>query len=94
MFNLDAHTESGSNQLITSNHLIWDSTSTWTKDGSINVNSSFVYMNGVDLNWNSISHMKYGSHSYQISTKNIDLNSIENLYCYGNGGYGGTFMNW
>lgn len=93
-FNLNAQSGNRVNQISTANHLIWDTMTSWTKQGSIALNTSFVYLDGFDVNWNSITLMDYEHHQYRVSTKNIDINTGVNLYCYGYGGYGGNFMNW
>lgn len=60
VLNMDARSESGANQLSTSNHAIWDSTNSWTEEGSLKLNSSLLYLDGADLNWNSRGVMNYG----------------------------------
>jgi hypothetical protein len=91
---MDAHTENGANQLSTSNRAVWESMSTWTKAGSMTLDSSFLYLDGAEVNWNSKGLMNYGENKYAMRVNNYDLNAMENFLCHGNGGYGGDFMRW
>lgn len=68
--------------------------SSWTKEGIPHLNSSFLYLQGTDVNWNSTGVMGYGDNKYAVVVKNYDLNAVENFLCRGNGGYGGDFMRW
>jgi hypothetical protein len=94
VLNMDARSGSGVNQLSTSNHALWDSRSSWTKEGTLMLNSSFLYLEGTDVNWNSKGAMYYRDNAYAIAVKNYDLNALENFFCHGKGGYGGDFMRW
>jgi hypothetical protein len=94
VLNMEARSESGANQLATSNHALWESMSTWTEEGILKLNSSFLYLEGTEVNWNSRGAMTYGDNKYAVAVKNYDLNDVENFLCRGNGGYGGNFMRW
>lgn len=92
-FALNARAASGSNQISTSNHFLWDSLTFWTEDGSLAVNSSFIYFDGVGLNWNAAGTLDCGANKYAFSIF-YNRSNVPKLTCSGNGGYGGNFRNW
>jgi hypothetical protein len=94
VLNVNALSGGGGNQLTTSNHANWDSMSIWNKEGTLNLNSSLMFLDGTDVNWNSLSALSYQDNGYIFSVTNFNLNALENFNCHGNGGYGGNLLRW
>ena len=94
VLNMNARSGSGGNQLTTSSHAMWDTSSVWKRAGTLRLNSSLLYLEGNEINWDSVSALDYQDNGYMFSVVNSNPTSIENLYCHGNGGYGGNWMQW
>lgn len=94
ILNMNARGGSGGNQVTTSNHAMWDTASVWKKAGTLRVNSSLLYLEGNEINWDAVSALDYQDNGYKFSVVNSNPTSIENLYCHGNGRYGGNWMQW
>jgi hypothetical protein len=94
VLNVNAQSGSDDNQLTTSNHAMWDTTSVWDKEGTLKFNSSLLYLKGTEVNWDAMSVLDYQDNGYMFSVANSNPSALENFYCHGNGGYGGNFMHW